>query len=70
MQKISSLTKAGTLSLASNYDVKDLNLADQGKLRVEWAKQDMPVLGDIAERFQKEKPLQGIRVAACSACYY
>ncbi len=65
MQKVSSLTKTGTISSPANYDVKDLNLADQGKLRVEWAKQDMPVLQGIAERFEKEKPLQGIRLAAC-----
>ncbi len=53
------------VSLPLGYDVKDLALADQGKLRVEWARQDMPVLRGIAERFQREKPLQGIRLAAC-----
>lgn len=47
------------------YDVKDLGLAEKGKLRVEWARQDMPVLSAIAARFQKEKPLQGLRLAAC-----
>ncbi len=65
MQKAASMTAADTASLPSGYDVKDLNLADQGRLRVEWAKHDMPVLRDIAERFQKEKPLQGIRLVAC-----
>jgi adenosylhomocysteinase len=47
------------------YDVKDLNLAEQGKLRMEWAGQSMPVLKIIGERFKKEKPLAGMRIAAC-----
>ena len=53
------------VALPSGFDVKDLALADQGRLRVEWARQDMPVLRGIAERFGREKPLQGIRLAAC-----
>lgn len=48
-----------------DYDVKDLALAEKGALRVEWARQDMPVLSSIAERFEKEKPLQGLRIGAC-----
>jgi adenosylhomocysteinase len=48
-----------------NYDVKDVNLADQGALRVEWAMREMPVLTTISERFAKEKPLKGVRLAAC-----
>jgi adenosylhomocysteinase len=48
-----------------DYDVKDINLADKGRLRVEWARRDMPVLNAIRERFEKEKPLQGLRLAAC-----
>lgn len=47
------------------YDVKDLNLADAGKRRIEWAEQEMPVLRLIRERFDREKPLAGVRVAAC-----
>lgn len=47
------------------YDVKDLGLAEQGKLRMEWAGQSMPVLKIIGERFKKEKPLAGMRIAAC-----
>ena len=47
------------------HDVKDLNLAKEGKLRVEWAKQSMPVLDRIKERFAKDKPLKGIRLGAC-----
>jgi len=47
------------------YDVKNLKLAKQGALRVEWAERDMPVLRLIRERFAKEKPLKGIRMACC-----
>jgi adenosylhomocysteinase len=47
------------------YDVKDLKLSKQGKLRVEWAAEEMPVLALIAERFKKEKPLKGVTIAAC-----
>ncbi|MBN1841765.1 MAG: adenosylhomocysteinase [Deltaproteobacteria bacterium] len=46
-------------------DVKDLKLAKDGKLRIEWAKQSMPVLERIKARFSREKPLKGIRLAAC-----
>ncbi|WP_457625830.1 adenosylhomocysteinase [Persephonella sp.] len=48
-----------------DYHVKDLSLADRGKLRIEWAEKDMPVLRQIRERFEKEKPLEGITVGAC-----
>jgi len=47
------------------YDVKDLGLAKEGKKRVEWAAQEMPVLDLIQERFKKEKPLKGTTIAAC-----
>ena len=47
------------------YDVKDLGLARQGKLRVEWAAEEMPVLAQIRHRFNEEKPLKGIKIAAC-----
>ncbi|MBF0320328.1 MAG: adenosylhomocysteinase [Nitrospirae bacterium] len=47
------------------HDVKDINLADQGKLRIEWAEMEMPVLRSIKEYFSKDKPLKGIRLAAC-----
>jgi adenosylhomocysteinase len=49
----------------AKYDVKDITLAKKGKLRIEWAAQEMPVLRSITERFAKEKPLEGIRVVAC-----
>jgi adenosylhomocysteinase len=47
------------------HDTKDLNLAPQGKLRIEWAEQDMPVLRQIRARFEAEKPLRGVRISAC-----
>ncbi len=47
------------------HHVKDLRLAGAGRNRVEWAKKDMPVLRSIRARFAKEKPLKGIRIAAC-----
>src|SRR5271167_2986414 len=46
-------------------DVKDLKLAAHGKKRILWADGDMPVLARIRERFTKEKPLNGLRMAAC-----
>lgn len=49
----------------STYDVKDLKLAEQGRKRMDWAEQEMPVLRLISERFAKERPLAGIRVSAC-----
>ncbi len=48
-----------------NFDVKDKGLAEKGGLRVEWAAQSMPVLRSIQKRFASEKPLAGIRMAAC-----
>jgi len=48
-----------------NYDVADLSLAAQGKLRIEWAEQEMPVLRQIRERFAEERPLEGERIGAC-----
>lgn len=47
------------------HHIRDLALAPQGKKRVLWAHQDMPVLGRVRERFQKEKPLRGLRLSAC-----
>jgi len=48
-----------------NFDVKDTNLAEGGRLRMEWAEREMPVLRSILARFNKEKPLKGMRVSAC-----
>lgn len=47
------------------YDIKDLSLAKKGRLRMEWAEMAMPVLKIIRDRFEKEKPLQGVRLSAC-----
>ena len=47
------------------YDIKDLNLAEGGRRKIEWAEREMPVLRTIYKRFKKEKPLKGIRVSAC-----
>ncbi len=48
-----------------DHHVKDLGLAAAGKARIEWADADMPVLAQIRERFEAEKPLEGMRIAAC-----
>jgi adenosylhomocysteinase len=50
---------------AKPHDVKDLRLAAGGLLRIEWAERDMPVLRSIRERFETERPLEGVRVGAC-----
>ena len=47
------------------YDVKDIALAQKGVSRIEWAERDMPVLRLIRERFSRERPLGGVRIAAC-----
>lgn len=49
----------------ANYDIKDLDLAKRGRLRIEWAAKEMPVLKNIEERFRREKPLKGFRLSAC-----
>lgn len=46
-------------------DVRDMGLAPQGRERIEWAAGEMPVLGLIRERFEKERPLEGVRIGAC-----
>ncbi len=47
------------------YEIKDINLADAGMDRILWADRDMPVLASIRERFEREKPLAGIKIGAC-----
>ena len=49
----------------NNFDIKDINLAEGGRRRIEWAEREMPVLRLIRERFAKEKPLKGVRLSAC-----
>jgi adenosylhomocysteinase len=48
-----------------NYDITDIKLAEGGLRRIEWAEREMPVLRRIRERFQKERPLAGLRLSAC-----
>lgn len=48
-----------------NFDIKEIKLAEGGRLRIEWAEKEMPVLRMIQERFEKERPLEGMRVSAC-----
>jgi adenosylhomocysteinase len=47
------------------YDIKDIELADDGLHRILWADRDMPVLASIRERFERERPLEGVRIGAC-----
>ncbi len=48
-----------------DYDIKDIQLAEKGRLRIEWAEKSMSVLRTIKERFEAEKPLKGLRLSAC-----
>jgi adenosylhomocysteinase len=54
-----------TTATAPRCDIKDPKLAPQGKKRILWADRDMPVLARIRERFEKEKPLKGLKMSAC-----
>jgi adenosylhomocysteinase len=49
----------------NHHDVRDMKLAEKGRLRIEWANQNMPVLNLIRARFEKETPLKGFKIAAC-----
>jgi adenosylhomocysteinase len=51
--------------MTKDYDIKDLDLAPAGRLRIEWAEREMPVLRLIRERFAREEPLQGVRLSGC-----
>jgi adenosylhomocysteinase len=48
-----------------NYDIREIKLAEKGRLRIEWAGMSMPVLQKIRERFSRQKPLKGLRLSAC-----
>ena len=48
-----------------DYDIRDINLAEKGRLRIEWAAMGMPVLKKIRDRFEVEQPLKGLRLSAC-----
>jgi len=49
----------------SDFDIKDPALADQGQKRIAWAGREMPVLKGLAQRFSKQRPLEGIRISGC-----
>ena len=51
--------------MMKSYDIKDINLAEQGRDRIEWAEIEMPVLRLVRERFERERPLEGLRISAC-----
>ncbi len=53
------------MTSTKNYDIKDPSLAEAGRLRIEWASREMPVIKLIREKFAREKPLRNIRVSAC-----
>src|SRR5258706_13652095 len=58
------MSETATKTKATN-DIKDSRLADEGRRRTEWAERSMPVLRQLRERFTREQPLAGKRVAAC-----
>jgi adenosylhomocysteinase len=51
--------------MMANYEVKDLKLAEGGRLKIDWAEREMPVLRQVKERFARELPLKGMRISAC-----
>ncbi len=51
--------------MTTHYDIKDPALAEGGRRRIDWASREMPVLAQIRARFEKERPLQGLRLSAC-----
>ena len=59
------MNQPATSQSQSEFDVADLALAERGRERTRWAAREMPVLATISERFTREKPLAGIRIAAC-----
>src|SRR5690606_31239316 len=52
--------------ISMQHDIKDINLAPEGKQRIEWADREMPVLRLIRERFAAERPLEGVKLVACA----
>ncbi len=47
------------------FDIKDINMAEKGRWRIDWALKEMPVIRSIMERFAKERPLEGVKVSGC-----
>jgi adenosylhomocysteinase len=64
-ERSTALATVATSPARARGDVKDLSLAQAGRKRVEWAERDMPVLRAIRDRFDREKPLAGMRMSAC-----
>jgi adenosylhomocysteinase len=62
---IKKTAKSSIIPNGQKFHVRDLGLAPQGKNRILWADRDMPVLAAIRARFDKEKPLKGLRMSAC-----
>ena len=48
-----------------NYNIRDLNLAEGGRRRMDWAAREMPVLATLEERFRRERPFEGVRMSCC-----
>lgn len=48
-----------------DFDIKDINLAEQGRWRIDWALQEMPVMRSLMDRFHKERPLDGVKMSGC-----
>jgi adenosylhomocysteinase len=57
---------ATTAPRSRNFDIKDPSLAADGRRRIEWAAREMPVLAQIRETFEQERPLDGVRILACA----
>src|SRR5215204_5547186 len=57
---------ATTAPRSLNFDIKDPSLAADGRRRIEWAAREMPVLAQIRETFERERPLDGVRLLACA----
>ena len=51
---------------ARSFDIKDPSLAAEGQRRIDWASREMPVLGQIRDQFDRERPLDGIRMVVCA----
>jgi len=51
--------------MSNEFDIKDIGLAEVGRRRISWAEQEMPVLRQLRERFEQERPLAGLKISAC-----
>jgi adenosylhomocysteinase len=65
MSAKSSTPKTSAITMKTEFDVRDMDIATLGKNRILWADHDMPVLAEIRARFEKEKPFKGLRMSAC-----